>query len=461
MANNIKFIGFYGSTTSLSACAYTEDGKVLCAETPMQGATLWLQQPAFDLSYLPKMFKIVLEDLAKQSDGFSTYGSICLAWRPHDMVLLDTEGQPIIPALSWQCNVASEELEVLKFLNIEKTVGGIEKNFILPKLLWATEMEKVLREMINKVMTTADYIACCLTGYQRLNTSGGLNNGLLKQNKTLAVKVLQKAGIPPRWVPYVIQSGNPYPKSICSLDYEWEGIAGYLGGWKIMASLDDSPASALGCGLSDFGTIIVLAGLNGTVIRLTHNNTKVSELNSEFFNRRMLSMALADCGVRYDQFVQKYGEGRTHKELDEMANLTSGTKFVKFAKIISAQQAVQNGKSEEETIEQFSLHEKMSYIQFDIAKKLGDITYKLANEVLNPKYNLKRIILTEGLTKSNFFCACLAEYLRGLNLPVYKLVGTASYKAATYGALITAMVGAGHFPDLKTATRTMCVLKQI
>jgi len=108
-----------------------------------------------------------------------------------------------------------------------------------------------------------------------------------------------------------------------------------------------------------------------------------------------------------------------------------------------------------------SLSEKITYIQYDITKKLGDIVYILADEVLYQKYNLKKIVLTGGLTKSGFFCKCLAEYLCFLNLPVYKLVGIASSKAAAYGALITAMVGSGYFPNLKAATKTMCMLKPV
>jgi len=121
----ITNVGFDISTTTCSACAYTNDGKVLFASTPMLGATTWRGQPAFDFCLI-EMFKTVLSALRKQCNGFATYGTICISCRQHDMVLLNEAGNIIIPALNWQCVVAEEETKMIEALGAEKKVGKIE-----------------------------------------------------------------------------------------------------------------------------------------------------------------------------------------------------------------------------------------------------------------------------------------------------------------------------------------------
>lgn len=459
----IKFIGFDGSTTTLSACAYTESGKMFFASTPMLGVTLWHGQPAFDLSYLPEMLERIITILGELSDYFAPDGAVCFSWRQHDMVLLNKEGKAIIPALSWQCNAATKEVIWLRSLGVEKTVGRIEERFILPKLLWALKQDQSLREQIDKVMTTADYIAFCLTGNKYLSTSDGLSNGLVKQtNKTLAVKVLQKASIPPWWFPSIIQSGDHYPGAefigCANGKYAWKNkVMRKLYGWSIMGSLGDNHAGAIGCGLSGFDTIVVSAGSSGTVVRLCHNNatTKGRAVNFEFFNRRMLLMMVADCATRFVHFADEYGFDKSGKKLtfDELDQLVPDRWTPAFVGALDSDY-------ENAMATLISLGEKVAYVRYTIASQLGELVYKIKNEVKQREL-AKKIIFTGGMMKSDLFRDYLKTYLDFLDLPIYMLEGEIGSKTAPYGALITAMVGSGYFPNLKTATREMCKLVPI
>ena len=100
--------GFDLSTTGLALGVRSQDGEEAYAQVKMQGATTWQGQPAFDLVQTPGLILTLLDDL--ESRGWTLVDTACsFAVRQHDMVLSDGGGQLLIPALSWQCNAASQK----------------------------------------------------------------------------------------------------------------------------------------------------------------------------------------------------------------------------------------------------------------------------------------------------------------------------------------------------------------
>ncbi len=200
--------GFDLSTTGLALGVRSRDGDEAYAQAKMQGATTWKGQPAFALEHTPCLILTLLDDLENQGWRFAGT-AFSFAVRQHDMALLDGSGQVLVPALSWQCNAASQEVRELRQQGAEAEVGRVEERFILPKLMWALHKEPRLRKSIAQVMTTGDWIAYLLTGKARLSTSDALSNGLLLQKtKRLADAVMRRAKLVPAWFPPVIQSGR-------------------------------------------------------------------------------------------------------------------------------------------------------------------------------------------------------------------------------------------------------------
>ena len=146
------------------------------------GGERWQGQPAFDLANVPGMIAGLLD---RSKEGW-TWAELVLSFsvRQHDMVLLDEAGRLLLPALSWQCNAASQEVLRLRQQGTEAVVGRIEERFILPKLMWALAQAPSLAGQVQHVMTTGDWIAQLLTGRRRLSTSDALSNGLLQQKNT-------------------------------------------------------------------------------------------------------------------------------------------------------------------------------------------------------------------------------------------------------------------------------------
>ncbi|MBD3184696.1 hypothetical protein GF312_20615 [Candidatus Poribacteria bacterium] len=453
---NIKYIGFDLSTTGLAAGGLTEDGQEVFNSIPMKGDTTWHDEPAFDLTFLPSLFIKALDSLKKQGFKFAQEGGLSLSVRQHDMVLLDSDGKLLIPALSWQCNASVNEVKELQNMGAEKVVGRIEPRLILPKLMWALKQESDLKNKVSSVMTTGDYIAWCLTGGEpRLSTSDALSNGLLEQNtKKLAKETINSAGLNSSWFPEVIQSGTVVETVKAGANDKWKDSAGILDSWKVVSGLGDNHAGAVGCGLSDLKTIVVSAGSSGTINRMIHPSAELvgEALCFEYYQHRLLLLMLADCATRYSRFVKEFGEDTTLDKLNELAQQA------KPGKLLYVSDSYPN------VWEKLTLGEKTASVQSSIAADLASLVQMMLAEVKGEQTPIERLVLTGGLSQSEHFRNSFRKSVsqkRDFKIYMIDRQGPMAYQAAALGATINAMVGVGIYTDLKDAARELCPLKSI
>jgi len=130
------------TTTEFALAVRDEAGDEDYAALPMRGGMLWQDDdrfPAFDLGEVPGMLGDLLGVLRNKGwqfdrSGAAEPGYLSIACRQHDMVLADSAGDPLLPAISWQCNAATAEVATLREAGVEASVGRIEPRFVLPKL---------------------------------------------------------------------------------------------------------------------------------------------------------------------------------------------------------------------------------------------------------------------------------------------------------------------------------------
>ena len=463
-----KFLGFDLSTTALSALVRGERKEEDFVSIPMRGAKKWLGQPAFDLSYLPDLILDALETLRKRGWDFSmTGGALSFSVRQHDMALTDERLNLVAPAFSWQCNAAVLEAACLRQLGVEKRVGKIEERFILPKLAWLLRRRPGLRERIQMVLTTGDYIAAVLTGNSCLSTSDALSNGLLAQkNKRLAKDVLTSAGFNHLWFPEVIQSGKTvgFARPSQALSDSWGRVAEILNAWQVIASLGDNHAGGVGCGLADNHTVVISAGSSGTVIRKCRPGQKLRELAAcfEYYRDRLLLLMLHECAVWYTRFVEKYGQGRSLPEIDRCALEADPGRVCR----VKQERDYRTQKWHEvypRGWSSLSFCEKAASTQASIAIELMLLVKQMLEEVINGT-KINRFVITGGLSRALFFQQVLRSGLSFLVPGCKVLVSDRSspfaVQAATLGALINAMVGSGFYPSLPAAVADLCPLRE-
>lgn len=458
MNNTIIALGYDLSTTGLTVLGLAENGDTPIDCLSMEGATSWHGGAAFDLSFVPVLFEKALNRFIGAGFEFAREGCISGSVRQHDMVLTDERHSPLIPALSWQCNRADQETELLRKLGIEKVVGKIEPRFIFPKLLWTLRQDPALFDAIKRVMTTGDWIALHLTGKARLSTSDALSNGLLDQKtRAFAHDVFAKTNIPANWFPEVVKSDTPVGKVTNQvLSAAWAPVANLLSGWQCIASLGDNHAGAVGCGLIDTNTIIISLGTSGTVVRrvdrtLPLMHDRVAQF--EYYDDRLLLAMLADCGAWWRKFVEEFGQGKSDKELDHLAD--EATCFIPIRD--EAVCVCEHFKGA-------ALGVQAASVQLALVASLMDRFKDVDSAITNFKHTIDRVVLTGGLSRSPLIRRTFRRHLleHGIkDVFVGSLEGPAAEQAAARGALINALVGGSVYPDLSAAALVLCPLTKL
>ena len=325
-----RFLGLVCSTTECGLAAASADGTEGYVSLPMAGAVEWHGSPAFDLQALPGMVLELLTHLRDDGWDLSEPGHLSQAWRQHDLALVGRDGEPLIPALSWQCNLAGAETDALNGMPaFRDAVGAVEARFIAAKLPWALQQEPRLRDDLRSAMTSGDWLAGRLTGGRyRLSSSDALSNGLLdQQTKRLATAPLREASrligdnLRPEWFPPVIPSSGVIGAVEPSRAPAWRELTEQLRGWQVAALLGDNHASAAGCGANEYDTIVLSLGTSGSVnLPAPHASRPSGEaLGFEYWDDRLFLLMLAQCGAWYEVFRADAAPGMDYDKLNGQA----------------------------------------------------------------------------------------------------------------------------------------------
>ena len=325
-----RFLGLVCSTTECGLAAASADGTEGYVSLPMAGAVEWHGSPAFDLQALPGMVLELLTHLRDDGWDLSEPGHLSQAWRQHDLALVGRDGEPLIPALSWQCILAGAQTDALNAMPaFRDAVGAVEARFIAAKLPWALQQEPRLRDDLRSAMTSGDWLAGRLTGGRyRLSSSDALSNGLLdQQTKQLAAAPLREASrllggnLRPEWFPPVIPSNGVVGAVEPSAAPAWRELGERLRGWKVAALLGDNHASAAGCGANEYDTMVLSLGTSGSVnLPAPHASRPSGEaLGFEYWDDRLFLLMLAQCGAWYERFRAEAAPGMDYDELNGQA----------------------------------------------------------------------------------------------------------------------------------------------
>lgn len=433
-------------TTTEMALAVSDGSEDGFASLKMRGATLWRDDPkcpAFQLSEVPGMLSDLLDQLADWD--FQTPGSLSVACRQHDMVVLDAAGEPLLPALSWQCNAAEKEVaELNRQDSVTDSVGRVEERFILPKLMYVLRTEPELRDRVHQVMTTGDWVLGMLTGSFGLSTSDALSNGLLdQQTRTLPTAVLQAADLRPEWFPTVIQSGHSVGRVVPSQHAAWSPVSSRLAEWQAVAGLGDNHASALGCGMQNDRTMVISAGTSGTVNLACPATSQLTAVENpaarfEFYREQSLLLRMLPfCGDWYNRFLATYCPdiASDHEQLNNLA-LSVEPEHV---------QRVPCGNQGEEYPagwDEVPQAAQVASVQYSIAAELLLHVRELLRELPTARESLERYVLTGGLSQSPFFqqvfSAGISVLDPGKSVHVSGRTGPLRYKTSASGALCNA-----------------------
>jgi len=458
----VAFCAFDISTTAAGVAVRSADGDEDFAAVDIRGATTWRDDPnfpGFDLAELPGMLDECMRILQGggwdfDRSGEDTPGYVSVACRQHDMVVLDRDDKPLLPAISWQCNAAAAEVATLQQLGVEDSVGPLAPRFVLPKLMCVLNTAAGAgpsRDEIGTVFMTGDWLAAELTGVKSLSTSDALSNGLLdQQTRQRADAAIAAGGLDVAWFPKVVQSGQVVAPVLDQAPdgSAWSDIIGLLGNYNFVAGLGDNHASAVGCGMmsssdeSGDSALIVSAGTSGTInlacpIAAAPKASDI--LQFEFYDDSvMLLLMLADCGAWYSRFLAQFPETET-SDLDALNEIAISGDISRIRRVVHCEQQHRELPSPARS----GIAELTADTQFSIAlelllrvKQMIEATSGDAGAIT------KHVVLTGGLSQSLFFQQVFQTGVQMLisdcRVAISARTGPLRYKTTASGAIVNA-----------------------
>ncbi len=271
MAN--YFLGMDVSTTATKALLIAEDGRVVGAasheypfDTPRP---LWSEQPA-ELWWQAAV-ESICSLLAKTSIDPAQIQAVGLTGQMHGLVLLDSSGRPLRPAILWndqrtgsQCDEI--RIKVGKEWLVQETGNDALAGFTAPKILWVRENEPDLYARACHILLPKDYVRLQLTGEYGMDVADGAGTILMNlRQRTWSAKLLEALEIPIEWLPPLYEG----PQVTGYVTPEAADLTGLKAGTPVVAGGGDQAAQAVGVGVVQEGVVALTLGTSGVVFAST------------------------------------------------------------------------------------------------------------------------------------------------------------------------------------------------
>jgi len=264
-------LGLDVSTTATKAVLVDENGAVVgtgAAEYPFETPQpLWSEQdPALWWEGTKTAIGAALGGIDK-----AEVAGIGLTGQMHGMVLLDSAGKVIRPAILWNDQRTAEECdEIRNRVGFERllsiTGNDALTGFTAPKLLWTRNHEPDLWSKAAHMLLPKDYVRFRLTGALATDAADAAGTLLLDlAGRSWSGQILADLEIPAGLLPQVFEG----PEITGRLGEAAAGDVGLPSGTPVVAGGGDQAANAVGVGAVRPGDIALSLGTSGVVFATT------------------------------------------------------------------------------------------------------------------------------------------------------------------------------------------------
>lgn len=255
MSKNLLGVDF--GTTALKACLFDENGKILASESAQYQL---ITKGEFIEFAAEDFYNVFIETVSKITSKYKV-DALSIDTQGETMIVLDKEGKPLINAIIWLDNRASEQAKRMeeKF-GLEKIYqltgqAEIPAGYPAPKIEWLKDNAYEIYKKADKFLLLEDYVIYRLTG--TFAASRSLYSSSLYMNihtGEYIPEILQYLGITENQLPKLKESGEVVG--------EWQGI-------KVVTSALDQIAGATGAGVVKEGVMSETTGTALAVCALT------------------------------------------------------------------------------------------------------------------------------------------------------------------------------------------------
>ena len=268
------YLGIDTSTTATKALLLGSSGRVLgvgsAAHTLQTPQPLWSEQgPAEWWAAAQQAIRQALDAAGVTGDDVAGVG---LTGQMHGLVLLDTSGAVLRPAILWndgraqaECFQIRERLGGLDAL-VQETGNDAFAGFTAPKLLWVRAHEPEVYARTAQVLLPKDYLRYRLTGAYATDRAGAGGTLLLDlAARDWSGTVLDALDLPRAWLPPTHEG----PEVTGTISAEAAHLTGLRTGTPVVGGGGDQAASAVGVGAVEPGIWSLSLGTSGVVFAPT------------------------------------------------------------------------------------------------------------------------------------------------------------------------------------------------
>ncbi len=266
-------LGIDVSTTATKAVLVAEDGRVRGMGTAEYGFTqphpLWSEQePRLWWDGAVAAIREVLDATGTDPADIDAIG---LTGQMHGLVLLDSAGDVLRPAILWNDQRTGAECDAIRQVLGRERLIALTGNdaltgFTAPKLVWVRDHEPDVWRRVAHVLLPKDYVRLRLTGEYAMDKADGAGTILFDlAARDWSPEVLEALRIDPAWMPPTSEG----PEITGAVSPAAAALTGLRAGTPVVAGGGDQAANAVGVGVVVPGRMALSLGTSGVVFATT------------------------------------------------------------------------------------------------------------------------------------------------------------------------------------------------
>jgi xylulokinase len=449
-----KLLGIDVGTSGCKVLLIDETGRVLkeaSAEYPLSvPQPLWSEQNPED--WWAGVQKCLAEIGEAAPDAIGVTGQM------HGAVFLDERDEVIRPAILWNDQRTSEECR-----EIDDTVGmsnvrSITCNppltgFQAPKVLWLRNHELSNYQRLRSVLLPKDYIRFKLTGVKATEVSDASGTGLFDvPNRQWSQPMMAALELDSSLFPDAAESFTATART--------QAVAGLNAGIPVVGGGGDQAAGAVGTGAVETGVISVSLGTSGVVFTAIERPEYDPAGAAHTFchaNGGWHAMGvMLSCGGALRWYRDTIFPGGSYDAISaEAAGAPVGSDGLTFLPYLSGERTPHNDPFARGAFAGLTLGHTRSHISRAVFEGISFGLLDGMNLLRGLGAQAEEIRVTSGGAKSRFWLQMLADMF---GKPCVTLE---TDEGPAFGAAILAGVGAGIWPDVASACKTVVRQKTV
>ncbi|MDP7975393.1 MAG: xylulokinase [TACK group archaeon] len=263
------YLGVDVGTSSVKALLVSSDGQVVGRASSGYGLIIprigWTEQRPED--WWQAVRQAIRQLLAAGFDPSDVEG-IGLTGQMHDLVLLDSGGDVVRPAILWNDQRTEEQVaEIRRKVDLSKfirvTGSAPQTGFTAPKLLWVKENEAENFEKARSFLLPKDYVGLRMTGQKATDVNDASGTSLFDvERRDWSEGLFSELGLPMDMAPPVLESQEVRGELVSDVSAE----LGLRRGIPVAAGAGDAGAGALAAGAVGGGLASLMVGTAGQVV---------------------------------------------------------------------------------------------------------------------------------------------------------------------------------------------------